>query len=128
MRTRAGVALAAAVILILVSEPAAHAQYFGQNQVQYRHFDFKILKTQHFDIYYYPEEKATAEYLGRIGERWWVRLSKLFNHTIRSRQPVMLYASASDFRPAQTQTRACQSRDTGPLLASCSTRSKRACQ
>ncbi|HXY39208.1 MAG TPA: hypothetical protein VEQ10_06035 [Vicinamibacteria bacterium] len=98
MRTRAGVALAAAVILILVSEPAAHAQYFGQNQVQYRHFDFKILKTQHFDIYYYPEEKATAEYLGRIGERWWVRLSKLFNHTIRSRQPVMLYASASDFR------------------------------
>jgi len=98
MRRRAAVALAAAVALVLLSEPAAHAQYFGQNQVQYRHFDFKILKTQHFDVYYYPEEKTAAEYVGRLGERWWIRLSKLFNHTIRSRQPVMLYASASDFR------------------------------
>ncbi len=98
MRTRAAIALAAAVVLYLVSEPAAHAQYFGQNQVQYRNFKFEILKTQHFDIYYYPEEKATAEYLGRIGERWWERLGKLFGHTIRDRQPVMLYASAADFR------------------------------
>jgi hypothetical protein len=30
------------------------AQYFGRNKVQYESFDFKVLKTEHFDIYYYP--------------------------------------------------------------------------
>jgi len=25
------------------------------NKVQYDKFDFKILKTQHFDVYFYPE-------------------------------------------------------------------------
>ena len=33
------------------------AQYFGQNKVQYKNLDFKILKTEHFDIYYYPSER-----------------------------------------------------------------------
>jgi WD40 repeat protein len=97
MRTRAAIALAAAVVW-LGSAPFAHSQYFGQNQVQYRDFKFEILKTQHFDVYYYPEEKAAAEIVGRLGERWFARYAKLFNHTIRDRQPVMLYASASDFR------------------------------
>ena len=35
----------------------AEAQYFGRNKVQYDTFDFRILKTEHFDIYYYPEEE-----------------------------------------------------------------------
>ena len=28
------------------------AQYFGQNKVQYRKLDFKVLRTEHFDIYF----------------------------------------------------------------------------
>ena len=36
------------------------AQYFGRNKVQYEHFDFKVLATEHFDIYYYPEEEAAV--------------------------------------------------------------------
>jgi hypothetical protein len=32
----------------------AYAQYFGRNKVQYDQFDFKTLKTEHFDLYYYP--------------------------------------------------------------------------
>ena len=38
----------------------ASAQYFGRNKVQYRTFDFQILKTDHFDLYYYPEEADAA--------------------------------------------------------------------
>src|SRR5436190_722980 len=34
----------------------AHAQYFGRNKVQWERFDFKVLKTEHFDIYYYDRE------------------------------------------------------------------------
>ena len=39
---------------------SASAQYFGRNKVQYRTFDFQILKTEHFDLYYYPEEAEAA--------------------------------------------------------------------
>ena len=39
----------------------AEAQYFGRNKVQYENFDFKVLKTQHFDIHYYPEAREAIE-------------------------------------------------------------------
>ena len=45
-----------AAVVLLSAAPRADAQYFGRNKVQYRTFDFQILKTEHFDLYYYPEE------------------------------------------------------------------------
>lgn len=74
------------------------AQYFGQNKVRYKKLEFKILKTQHFDIYYYPEEEELANTIGRMSERWYARLSSVFHHQLSSRQPVIVYASAPDFR------------------------------
>jgi hypothetical protein len=52
--------LAFAVIAALLVPSAASAQYFGRNQVRYRTFDFQVLKTDHFDIYYYPEEREAG--------------------------------------------------------------------
>ena len=46
-----------AVVCLLAAPTASAAQYFGRNKVQYRSFDFQILKTEHFDLYYYPEER-----------------------------------------------------------------------
>ena len=57
MRRRAAHLVAGVLALAVAAVPQARAQYFGQNQVQYRDFDFEVLKTAHFDIYYYPEEK-----------------------------------------------------------------------
>jgi len=71
---------------------------FGQNQVQYDRFDFKILATEHFDIYYYDEEKDAVREAGRMAERWYTRLSRLLNHELSTRQPLMLYASHPHFR------------------------------
>jgi len=42
---------------LAVAGSPLQAQYFGQNKVQYRTFDFQVLKTEHFDIYFYPEER-----------------------------------------------------------------------
>src|SRR4029079_8938550 len=85
---------------VLASAPPAWAQsdYFGQNKVQYRTFKFKVLKTDHFDIYYYPEEEASARMAARMAERWYTRLSSVFAHELRNRQVVVLYASGSRFR------------------------------
>ncbi|MDH3269071.1 MAG: hypothetical protein OEM46_09490, partial [Ignavibacteria bacterium] len=35
--------------------------YFGRNKIQYEEFDWKILRTEHFDIYYYGEMGFIAE-------------------------------------------------------------------
>jgi hypothetical protein len=94
-----GAAWTALVALALVWCPtAAGAQYFGRNKVQYRTFDFQILKTDHFDLYYYPEEAEAAHLVARLAERWHSRLSRFFGHDLRGRQPIILYAVGAHFR------------------------------
>jgi len=97
-RTRAWVIAAGFVAGTLGVARTADGQYFGQNKVQYRTFDFKILKTDHFDIYYYPEEADAAALASRLAERWYSRLSRFFSHELRGRQVVILYAAAPHFR------------------------------
>jgi dipeptidyl aminopeptidase/acylaminoacyl peptidase len=81
---------------------SARAQYFGQNKVQYQDFDFEVLRTEHFDIYHYPEEDVAIEYLVLMAERWYARLSRLLNHDLSSRQPLIMYASGPHFRQTNT--------------------------
>jgi hypothetical protein len=88
----------AALVAALALPALADAQYFGRNKVQYRTFDFQILPTQHFDLYYYPSEREAAEIASRLAERWYARLSRFFDHQLRSRQVLILYATAEDFR------------------------------
>jgi len=90
----------AALALLLTAGAMApvEAQYFGRNKVQYKSFDFEVLKTEHFDIYYYPAEKAAVTVAAQMAERWYARLSDLFGHDLRGRQPLILYASHTDFR------------------------------
>src|SRR5207248_9613272 len=87
--------LAAAAVSVAVA-PAA-AQYFGRNKVQYGTFDFEVLKTDHFDVYHYPAERAAAEQAGRLAEGWHARLSKVLVHRLHGRQPLTPYARHPDF-------------------------------
>ena len=90
--------LIALILALFGTASAAHAQYFGRNKVQYENFDFKVKSTQHFDIYFYPEEEAAVELAARMAERWYARLSKLLQHELSGRQPLILYAAAPHFR------------------------------
>ena len=86
-------------LLLLSALPTVlPAQYFGQNKVQYRKFDFQILKTEHFDIHFYPEARQAAFDAGRMAERSYAILSKVLRHEYRERKPIILYASHSDFQ------------------------------
>jgi Tol biopolymer transport system component len=86
-------------IVLLWGSPAA-AQYFGRNKVEYVDFEFRILATEHFDVYYYASEEAAARIAAPLAERWYARLSTLLNHELSSRQPLVLYGSQAEF--AQT--------------------------
>jgi Tol biopolymer transport system component len=97
LASRLRIAIVASVLLAVCATPA-DAQYFGRNKVQYRTFDFQVLKTAHFDFYYYPEEREAAGIASRMAERWYGRLSRFFSHELRGRQPVILYAVSAHFR------------------------------
>ena len=73
------------------------AQYFGRNKVQYEHFDFHILRTPHFDLYFYPAESLVVHDAGRMAERWYARHSDSFRHTF-DRKSVVFYADQPDFQ------------------------------
>jgi hypothetical protein len=90
--------LSQSFILMLIVAALAHAQYFGQNRVRFKPLDFEVLKTAHFDIHYYPEEREAAHIVGRMAERWSTRLSRLLNHELPPGQPVILYDSHPAFR------------------------------
>jgi Tol biopolymer transport system component len=97
--TRIAACLTALCVSLIAVAPAdAQIGYFGQNKVQYRNFKFQVLKTDHFDIYYYPEEEAASRMAARMAERWYARISTILNHDLRGRQALVLYGSGSQFR------------------------------
>ena len=101
MRIVGRLVVALLFISIVSIAPDAEAQYFGRNKVQWEQFDFKVLQTEHFDIYYYEQEADVVHDIGRMSERWYARLSRVFNHSFR-RKPIVLYANAADFHQTTT--------------------------
>ncbi len=90
--------LSLTLLLILIGAAPLQAQYFGRNNPQYRTFDFQVLHTEHFDVYYYPEAEEAVIDAARMAERWYERLSRTFQHEFRARQPLIFYASHADFQ------------------------------
>ncbi len=90
------VVLFAVAVGLGVAAPNAEAQYFGRNKVQYEGFDFEVLKTEHFDIYYY--DSTSVELAALMAERWYSRLSRLLNHDLSGRQALILYTAHPHFR------------------------------
>lgn len=91
-------ALSLAAFLYAGLVPALHAQWYGRNKVQYQKFDFQIMKTRHFDVYFYLEDEETVRLASIMAERWYSRLSRMFNHELKGRQPLILYGSSPEFQ------------------------------
>lgn len=86
------------LFLLVLLNIEISAQYFGRNKVQYESFDYKKLVTEHFDIFFYPEEKDAVFNAARMLERWQERLSSVFRITVGPGQPIILYANHGDFQ------------------------------
>ncbi|MCA9722193.1 MAG: peptidase S9, partial [Gemmatimonadetes bacterium] len=89
-------------LAVLLAPAPLLGQYFGQNKVQYTTFDFRVIETEHFDVYYYEEEREAAFDVARMAERSYARLSRILRHQFRERKPIILYASHSDFQQTNT--------------------------
>jgi Tol biopolymer transport system component len=99
MRVAARAALAVLSLSLLPALPAA-AQffpYYGKNKVTYDNFSWRVYKTPHFEIYYYPEFEM---HLGRASsylESAYQKVSTTLKHEIGQPIPVILYKTHSEF-------------------------------
>ena len=76
-----------------------HAQFFafGQNKIQYRKLDWRIMRGPHVDLYYYPAEAELAPAALAYAEASYDTLAIQFGHEVAARVPLIVYASHTDF-------------------------------
>ncbi|MBI9071002.1 MAG: PD40 domain-containing protein [Melioribacteraceae bacterium] len=90
------------IFLFLFESISAQIFFFGRNKVQYDDFDWQILKTEHFDVYYYPEFEEIAEIGAAFAEETYDDLKVKFNHIITRRIPLIFYNSHIHFQQTNT--------------------------
>jgi len=89
-------AIVGLIFLILIPEVSS-AQQFGQNKIQYERFNWQILQSAHFDIYFYQGGQRLAEFVADEAESSYVKLSRDINYELVDRISIVLYNSHADF-------------------------------
>ncbi|HXM38246.1 MAG TPA: hypothetical protein VN908_06250 [Gemmatimonadales bacterium] len=97
MRRPLAVLLCVAALAAIPAVASAQFGYFGQNKIQYRRFDWRVLRGEHVDLYYYPEEDELGRVALAYAEESYDSLERRFNHAVTRRIPLIVYASHSDF-------------------------------
>ena len=89
----------AAVICVLCIAETANAQfvYFGRNKVQFNNFEWKVLKTEHFDIYYYDSLFDIATIGANFAEEAFTEYQIKFNHYLAHKIPLIFYNTHNHF-------------------------------
>jgi hypothetical protein len=85
-------------VFSVISVPL-HAQFFafGQNKIQYRKLNWRIIRGPHVDLYFYPAEAELAPAALAYAEASYDTLAVQFGHDIAARIPLIVYASHTDF-------------------------------
>ncbi|MGH7444358.1 MAG: basic secretory protein-like protein, partial [Longimicrobiales bacterium] len=65
--------------------------------MQYEDFDWKIMHTDHYNIYHYPGTEEITRDAARMSERWYTRLSFAFQQEF-DEKPLIFYADHPDFQ------------------------------
>ena len=87
-------------LIILLFTPTIFSQsfYFGRNKVQYKNFNWQLMRTEHFDIYYYPEMEELAKIGARFAEDGFEKMKRKCNHDVQRRIPMIFYNSKIHFQ------------------------------
>ncbi|MBI5475277.1 MAG: PD40 domain-containing protein [Ignavibacteriales bacterium] len=97
-----GVKIFLLIIFLTPSIAFSQFSYFGRNKVQYTSFDWQLLKTDHFDIYYYTEMKELSEIGAAYAEESYKILQEKFSFNISSRIPLIFYSTHLHFQQTNT--------------------------
>ncbi len=87
-------ALACAIVCALCG--TAHS--FGKNKVNREVFDWEMLRTIHFDVYYPRGMDALGAHAGRLCEEGYVHIANYLRHELTDPVPVIIYPSHIAFQ------------------------------
>lgn len=84
-------------LFLLLTPQLLFPQLFGQNRVQYTHFDWHYIQSRHFDVYFYPGAEQLAGFVADVAESSYISLSENWHYRLRDRLVIILYKSHNDF-------------------------------
>jgi Tol biopolymer transport system component len=102
LRLRSGLT-ALSILFGLLPRPAAaqyatgYIPYFGKNKVHYDNFSWRIYKSPHFEVFYYPEFEQHLSRLTSYLESGYQKLSAGLKHEMPEPIPAILYKTHSEF-------------------------------
>ena len=86
------------IFVLTAGNAVSQGIYYGRNKVQYTDFNWMVLSTEHFNIYYYPEMKELAERGAFFAEESYKILENKFSHSITNKIPLIFYSSHLHFQ------------------------------
>ncbi|MCX7876256.1 MAG: hypothetical protein N2321_08840 [Melioribacteraceae bacterium] len=81
---------------------SAQFYFFGRNKVQYENFNWKVIHTEHFNIYYYDDLDEVAKIGANFAEEAYQDLKVKFNHIVTNKIPLIFYNSHTHFQQTNT--------------------------
>ena len=72
--------------------------YFGKNEIRFFKFEWKVYKTEHFEIYYYPSIEPHLERVAGYAENAYIHISGELKHDLPERIPLILFKTQSEFQ------------------------------
>src|SRR5512142_1472371 len=99
MRRLRPVLLAALAAALLAPQPAAaqFIPYYGKNKVKYDNFAWRVYRSPHFEVFYYPEFEQHLARLVSYLESGYLKISTGLKHEMPEPIPVILYKTHSEF-------------------------------
>lgn len=102
-RLRRGMLSLPALGLVFLTLPAAvqaqtAQENFGRTRIQYKEFDWQLLSTANFNVYYYAGGEAMARRAAEYAEQELQRITSLIGYYPYSKTTIMLYNSVGDLR------------------------------
>src|SRR5262249_55604727 len=113
IRPLARAAVAAGVALSACAANAAaqgtpFVPYYGKNLIHYDKFDWHIYKTDHFEIYYYPETERHLERVAAYAESAYQQVSADLKHDLSFKVQLIVFKTHSEFEQENVDPGAAQ--------------------
>ena len=89
-------------IILFADITPAQFFFFGRNKVHYEDFEWKIMSTDHFDIYYYGNMEEIAEIGAYYAEEMYDELKIEMNNVVTRRVPLIFYNTSLEFQQTNT--------------------------
>jgi hypothetical protein len=90
------------LLAVLVASPgpatAQYVPYYGKNKVKYDNFAWRVYKSPHFEVFYYPEFEQHLERLTSYLESGYLKISTGLKHEMPQPIPVIFYKTHSEFQ------------------------------